>query len=224
VDVGLVQRGELTAQFAQREVGHADARERTHGVISAFGTGDGWREGRADRGVVEVEAAQRRVPNKNVQRMLWSASGNGLQGVRVDDNKRQKRRARWLERLKDGYDVCRASDADDFRKVDDLGEDFRAPIRVDSDERLVVETAGELKEQPVVAIPAADAEELAPFRFEVKRHASCCAEGIVANLFESFEFEDAFRYLRDGVVDGGACGQPEEALGGAQGESIVKCF
>jgi hypothetical protein len=126
--------------------------------------------------------------------------------------------------LKDGYDVSRARDADDFGKVDDLGEDIHAPIRVDADEWLVVKAAGELKEQPVIAVLTTDAKELAPFSFEVKRHASGGAEGIVANFLERFELEDAFGYLRYGVVNGGACAQPEEALGGVQGQSIIKCF
>ena len=126
--------------------------------------------------------------------------------------------------MKDRHGFCRARDADDFGQVDDVGRDACVPIRVDTDERLVVETASEFKEEPIVTIPAADAEELTPVHFEVKRQAGCCTESIVANLLESFEFEDTFVDLCDRVANASACAQPPETLGAVQGESIVKRF
>ena len=126
--------------------------------------------------------------------------------------------------LKDGYDVCRACDAHYFREIDDVREHVWLPLRVHAHERQVVEAGGKLEEEPVVTISAADAEELPPLHFEVKRHASCCTECIVANLLEGFEFEDTFGYLCDRVVNGSASAQPQEVLRGAQAERIIKCF
>ncbi len=129
-----------------------------------------------------------------------------------------------MEGLKDGNYVRRACDADNFGNVDDVGEDVFIPICIDADERNVVEAACKLKQEPIVTVCATNSEELAPFHFEVKRHASCCSESIVANLLESFEFEDTFVHLGDGVANASAGAHPQETLGGAQGESVVKRF
>jgi hypothetical protein len=86
MDVILIQLRNLTAQFAQREVGHTDTGERVHGGACALDERAGLqgigREGR----VVDAEAAYRSVPRKNAQRMLRGARWKGLQWVIINDN------------------------------------------------------------------------------------------------------------------------------------------
>jgi hypothetical protein len=114
--------------------------------------------------------------------------------------------------LKARHGFCRARDADDFGQVDDVGHDACVPTRVDTDERLVVEAAGELKKEPIIAVSTANAEELAPLHLEIKREARGRTQGIVTHLLESFEFEDAFFNLGDGVECGSASAQPQKTL------------
>lgn len=147
-----------------------------------------------------------------MQRVVRGAGRERLERIVVDYNQRRKRGTRWLQRLKDRHGFCAACDAGDFGEADDVSQNASAPTRVDTDKWQVIETAGKFKNEPIVTVFAANAEELATFHLEIKREAGGYSESIITYLLECFEFENTFRNLGDGVVDGGASAQTQKAL------------
>ena len=99
-----------------------------------------------------------------------------------------------------------------------------APAGVHADQGKVVEAAGELEQEPIVAVVAADAEELPPLHFEIKCQCSGGTQRIVAHLLERFVLENALGHEREGVDSDSASAYAQERARGAQGEGIVERF